>query len=176
MKLLQAVSAGELEKIERLYLTAFPKAERKPFALICEKQKEGAADILTVEEDGEFAGLAITIYNEDLVLLDYFAIDETKRSGGRGSAALQLLMKYYEGKRLLIEIESTEVPCDNPEERVRRERFYHRNGMKDLEITVNLFGIVMKLLSCGGPVSYREYIEVYEQAYGTEITGNIDLM
>lgn len=176
MRLLQADSAKMLEQIEKLYLASFPEAELKPFALICEKQKEGLADILMVEDDGEFCGLAIVVSYGDLALLDYFAIAEEKRSGGYGSAALQGLLKYYEGKRLLIEIESTKVSCDNMEDRVRRERFYHRNGMKDLDITISLCGVTMELLGNGNPVNYAEYINVYEQVYGSEIARDIILI
>lgn len=173
MKLLQAVSEEQLAKIRELYLTAFPKVERKPFELICEKQKEGFGDILLLDDEGEFCGLAITIFREDLVLLDYFAIDDRKRGCGYGSKALQLIKEYYEGKRLLIEIESTGVPCENLEDRIRREKFYHRNGMKDLGITVELFGVIMVLLSSGKPVSYEEYTKVYEHAFGSKMLEHI---
>lgn len=176
MRLLQAESPEMLAKIEKLYLTAFPEAELKPFALICEKQREGTADVLMVEDHGEFCGLAIMVLYEDLALLDYFAVDEKKRGGGYGSAALQQLLKYYEGRQLVIEIESTKVPCDNREERVRREHFYHRNGMKDLDITIELCGVTMVLLSNRTPLTYAEYINIYEQVYGSKIAGDIRLI
>lgn len=176
MRLVQAESKEMQEQIRNLYLTAFPEAELKPFELICEKQREGSADILMAEDDGEFCGLAITVSYENLVLLDYFAIDGRKRGSGYGSAALQQLLKYYEGRQLIIEIESSKVPCDNIEERIRREHFYHRNGMKDLDITIELCGVTMVLLSNQTPLTYAEYINVYEQVYGSEIASDIRLL
>lgn len=174
MKIKKMQTAEQLAQIEELYLQAFPKEERKPFSLICQKRDEGLTEILYLEADGEFCGLAITISHGDLVLLDYFAIDSAKRNGGRGSAALQELMEYYGQQRLLIEIESTEEACENQEERIRREKFYHRNEMKDLNITVRLFGVVMVLLSNKPPVTYEEYCSLYFYAYGEQILKHIE--
>ena len=49
-------------------------------------------EILSIENDtGDFLGLAITILYNGIVLLDYFAVDDSQRDGGIGSAALHLL-------------------------------------------------------------------------------------
>ena len=68
MELIQAVTKEQLGRVEALYLSAFPKGERKPFEIILQKREEGFVDVLALEESGEFAGLAITIKYGDLVL------------------------------------------------------------------------------------------------------------
>lgn len=82
---------ARLEQMETLYLSSFPKNERKPFQIICQKSREGFTDLLSIEENGQFLGLAITISYEDKVLLDYFAFAPQKRGKGYGSTALKAL-------------------------------------------------------------------------------------
>ena len=48
-------------QLYRLYLQAFPAAERKPWAMILRMYRRGVTDIWCLEKDGAFAGLAITI-------------------------------------------------------------------------------------------------------------------
>lgn len=154
------------KQIETLYLNAFPKCERKPFYIICQKSREGVTDILSIEEDDQFLGLAITINYEDKVLLDYFAMDDKKRGKGYGSSALKALAQYYEGRRMIIEIETTTQEADNLEERIRRKRFYHKNGITDLGFMADLFGVRMEILSNGTAVTFDEYLELYVETYG----------
>ena len=72
MKIVKADSVKQLSDVEKLYLEAFPKAERKPFAMIKKLNKKGKSEMLCLESDnGDFLGLAITVLYEDLVLLDY---------------------------------------------------------------------------------------------------------
>lgn len=176
MKILQAETFTQYEKIEKLYLKAFPIEERKPFSCIQEKQKAGECDILYIEDDeGEFCGLAITMFRDDLVLVDYLAMDENKRCRGYGSRTFQKILKYYHGKRLLIEIEDASIPGEDQENRIRRENFYHKNSMVDLHIKIRLCGVPMILLSNHTAVTYEEYIQLYQEIYGENVTKNICL-
>ena len=50
-------------------------------------------------------GLAITASDGELVLLDYFAVDPSKRGQGAGSEALQLLLALYNDRQFFLEIE-----------------------------------------------------------------------
>ena len=79
--------------IRKLYKEAFPKEERKPFVLIQKIRSEGKGEILALEDDGVFCGLAITFFNKDVVLIDYFAISAENRGQGLGSKAFNMLKK-----------------------------------------------------------------------------------
>ncbi len=169
MKLARAIDGIRRKRVEALYLSAFPKSERKPYELMVGKQEEGFVDIFSLEEDNEFIGLAILVKKADLVLLDYFAIDDEKRGGGYGSRALEAIFSYYSGKRLVLEIESTVGEAPNYEDRIRRKAFYLRNGLTELFCSVRLFGIEMELLSNGHAVSFEEYQGIYAAAFGARI-------
>ncbi|MCI8455055.1 MAG: GNAT family N-acetyltransferase [Lachnospiraceae bacterium] len=166
MKLVRAIDGEQRERVETLYLSAFPQNERKPYELMVKKQEEGFVDIFSLEEDNAFVGLAILVKKGDLVLLDYFAIDDKKRGGGYGSRALASIFSYYKGKRLILEIESTLKESENHKERIRRKAFYLRNGLTELSCSVLLFGVEMELLSNGQEVSFDEYQGIYAAAFG----------
>lgn len=166
MRLTQDLSRARLSDIKNLYLRAFPAAERKPFFIIRKKQAEGSMEILSIEnDDGDFIGLAITILYNNIVLLDYFAIDDNRRNSGAGSAALHLLFERYSGKRFLLEIEAPDIPSENTHERIRRKAFYLRNGMTVMPFRVNLFGIEMEILTNGLQVSFEEYHSIFTHLF-----------
>ena len=173
MNLKKAVSRRDWKRIKKLYMSAFPKCERKPFAIIRYKQYKRAADVWMLEDAGEFIGLAITMNGPDLVLLDYFAIDDTKRGKGYGSKALKLLQERYAGYRFFLEIERTDVEADNIEERKRRKSFYLQNGMTELKVHAVLFGVKMELLGYQCEVNFEEYRNLYVSNYGNLAKKNV---
>ena len=174
MKLTQDLSRTRLSDIKNLYLRAFPAAERKPFYMIRKIQSEGSMEILSIESDaGDFLGLAITILYKDIVLLDYFAVDDSQRNNGTGSSALRLLFERYSGKRFLLEIEAPDIPSENTPERIRRKAFYLRNGMTVMPFRVNLFGIEMEILTNGPQVTFDEYHAIFTNLFSPWIASKI---
>ena len=173
MKLKRAVTRKDWKQIKKLYMTAFPKCERKPLAIIWYKQCKKTADVWMLEDEGEFIGLAITMNGSDLVLLDYFAIDDSKRGKGYGSKVLKLFQERYADYRFFLEIERTDVEADNIEERKRRKAFYLQNGMTELNVHAVLFGVKMELLGYQCEVSFEEYRNFYISNYGNLAKKNV---
>ncbi len=173
MKLKKATTLKDWKKIRKLYMSAFPSCERKPLSVIRYKQHKKAADVWVVENEGEFVGLAITMNGPDLVLLDYFAIDDFKRGKGYGSKALKLLQETYADYRFFLEIERIDVEADNIEERKRRKSFYLQNGMMELKVHAVLFGVEMELLGYQCKVSFEEYRNLYVSNYGNLARKNV---
>mgnify|MGYP003515823277 CR=1 FL=1 len=163
-----------LDIIKNLYLLSFPKIERKPFNLILEKCNDGSMEINIIQNDyGDFLGFAIMIIHNDIVLLDYFAIAPEHRGQKIGSSALKMLFVKYKDKRFILEIENTDIECDNMEERVRRKAFYIRNGMKVMPYKINLIGVEMEVLTHKCEVSYEEYYSIYKNTFSDEICRKI---
>lgn len=162
---LEIARKQQMPQIKKLYKSAFPRNERKPFFIISRKHKQGNMEILSLN-DGSFAGLCITMFYQDLVLLDYFAIDETIRGKGYGREALIQLRKRYKGRRFFLEIEKPEDGAENNEERIRRKKFYLENGFLETQIVVNLFGVTMELLCYDCKVTFEEYYGLYQSVLG----------
>lgn len=151
-------------RIRLLYRRAFPHYERKPFAIIRRMRKEGRTDVWLAEQDGHFAGLAATINAPDVILLDYLAVHEKRRTQGVGSAFLQALLTKYEGKGLFVEIEAANR--DDPTgEKARRKQFYLRNGLEDMHVVAILFGVRMELLGRGCNMDFDAYQNFYRTYY-----------
>lgn len=177
VELKQVFSGKRLEEVHTLYETAFPASEKKPFSMLISGQETGLVEILSVEENDKFLGLAIMAKAGDRVLLDYFAIADAVRGTGVGSAALQALRGRYQGMRILIEIESTK--CGEEEElilRMRRKRFYLRNGFTMLPYDIDLWGTEMEMLSNGTPCPYEEYLDIYTTAFGSKVSDKIHFL
>lgn len=169
---------AQLEKLKELYERAFPPSEKKPFSMILEKREKGMAEILAIEDEREcFRGLLITALYKDLVLIDYFAIDDESRGSGIGSEALNLFTNRYPQKRIFLEIESTvSEQVEDYSIKIRRKRFYERNGFTCMPYLVLLFGIQMEIMTYKSQVSYEEYHELLSQVYGTVISDNVTLI
>nr|WP_297864017.1 GNAT family N-acetyltransferase [uncultured Acetatifactor sp.] len=163
----EANTKEQLECVRKLYEESFPKSEKKPFSMILKKRAEGFFDILAIEnEEGQFCGLAIMLLAGGLALLDYLAIAPEYQGGGAGSSTLRELRERYGRGSLVVEIETTlgeeAAQAENAEERLRRKRFYLRNGMKTMDFVVNLFGVEMEILTFGRTVTFEEYYGIYE--------------
>ena len=165
MKILRVTDEARLQRAEALYMEAFPKSERKPWALIVGKQLEGSMEILAIEDDeNSFLGLAVFAFDKDLALLDYFAISAEFRGQGAGSEAIRALQKRYADKRFLLEIETTKKPCDDLTMREQRKAFYLRNGLHVMNFDVLLFGVEMEILSNCEHLTFEEYLDIYLHA------------
>lgn len=165
MKVVKARTLFQWIKIYHLYQSAFPSAEKKPFSMIVSMQKKGKSDVWYCEKDGAFAGLAITINGPDKILLDYLAVNQKRRGQGIGTEILQTMRHIYEGKGLFLEIEIVSENAKNFEERKQRKQFYLGNGMTELQVYVELFGVEMELLGFDCALTFKEYHDFYRDNY-----------
>lgn len=154
-------------KIYRLYQSAFPASEKKPFSMIRSMQKKGKSDVWYCTEDGKFAGLVITINGPDKILLDYLAVAKKRRGQGIGSQMLKKMREQYDGKGVFLEIEIVDETAENYEERRRRKQFYLKNGMTPMNVFVELFGVDMELLGFDCLLTFEEYHDFYRDNYNT---------
>ena len=152
------LTRGQMRKIKRLYRRAFPKEERKPFGIILKLRKMGKCDILCFSSENKFLGLAITVKEEGLVLIDYFAVAEGKRGMGIGSAMMEKLLSRYTGKGVFLEIEKPKGDGGITDKRLA---FYKRAGYTELSVSVKLFGVDMILLGIDCSLDFYGYRDFY---------------
>ena len=162
---LERAKKWDIPRVWLLYQRAFPAGERKPFSIILSMAKEGRTDLWIIRKNGRFAGFASTVNSPGLVLLDYFAVCKSLRGQGVGSAAMKAILDRYAPRGVLVEIESTFIPSDNPEERENRKRFYVNCGMTPMGTEVDLFGIRMELLGCRCKLDFDAYKDFYVRYY-----------
>ena len=165
VKMKKPIGMTDWLRLYRLYLSAFPREERKPFDLICKMYQKGTTDVWCLMRDAKFVGLGITINGPELILLDYFAIEKKHRQKGVGSAALPALMAHYGDKGFFLEIESTLEDAPNKAQRLRRKAFYLSCGLRELGATACLFGVNMELLGVRCVLDYDRYKCFYRDNY-----------
>lgn len=129
------------EKLHKRFLEDFP--EMKMFTIKDWKELVHKKIVTTwklIEE--KEVGYAITMEEQEIVLLYFFAIYKEVRSSGFGSSFLDVLKERYKDKKaIMIEVENPEeVEGETKEKRERRIRFYQKNGFKESDIEITLWG------------------------------------
>ncbi len=164
---------GDWFRLWRLYMQAFPASERKPFSMILKMRRAEKTDVWCLEETGEFRGLAITINSPDLVLLDYFAVDEKHRGQGIGHGALKAILDQYEDRGVFLEIEDPELPGVDQPLRQRRKAFYRSCGLEELGVKALLFGVPMELLGVRCAMTFEGYREFFRVHYNPWVADHV---
>lgn len=165
MNVIKAKTLLQWVRIYRLYQSAFPPSEKKPFSMIVSMCKRGKTDVWYCEDSGKFVGLVTTINGSDKILLDYLAVNQKRRGQGLGSSILQEMRRIYAGKGVFLEIEIVDENADNYEERKHRKKFYLANGMMEMGVYVELFGVGMELLGYDCSLTFEEYRDFYRNHY-----------
>lgn len=152
-------------RLNRLYVNAFPSAERKPFSRIRQMFREGKADVWCILKDGRFAGLATTVNGDGLILIDYFAVAKRLRGRGIGRGAMECLLSFYHDQGVFLEIESTDRPGLDQALRKKRKEFYLSCGFEDLGVKAKVFGVYMELLGIRCRMDFAGYRAFYRDHY-----------
>ncbi len=164
-------------QLKRLYKQAFPWYERKPWALLERVSAAGNAELLAVsrgrgQKAVNFCGLAICLFWQDIVLLDYLAVEPKMRSLGLGGQIMPLLLQRYPDKRLLLESERPGAPYTNLADCQRRLRFYQKCGLQNTGVAVRLYISDYLLLWSPGaeasrqPPVFADYQAIYNGLFG----------
>ena len=83
----------DYENIKALYEEAFPKEERKEFALIVRKHPNVRLEVM--EEDNQFCGFLTYILYRDIVFGDYLAVTDNMRGKNVGTQVLTWMKEKY---------------------------------------------------------------------------------
>lgn len=164
---LDLLKEEEIPYIQKLYKKSFPKIERKPWSTMMNFTKEGKYLPFVVHDAQKNpVGMCFFMVAPDLALLDYLAIDEKCQSEGYGACVLKLIPKVMDNRKTIIEIEPLEENADNYEQRVRRLKFYLRNGVHTTDLVVKLYDNDYHVCFTGGDsLSYEEYRYLYTHLY-----------
>ena len=147
---LKRLDEAQLREIYRLRMRLdFPESELKPLDTMVRMLRAGVYDVLGAFDGEELAVYAL-VYRRaggSALLLDYLAVEPSKRGKGMGSAALELIKERYrdEASALFIECERPEYAPDATGAQ-SRIRFYERAGAQMTDIFVTLFGVEFLIL------------------------------
>lgn len=155
---LRRSTVEDLEKILPIYDESFPDDEKKPYSMIIENHLSGKGEMLSVISDGEVVGMMFACFYLDYAMIDYFAIDKSRRGERIGERAMALCAEHYKNKKIYLEIEDPSIG----EMAARRLNFYLRCGFREMGVEINLFGVDMILLALGDfKVEFSDYFGLY---------------
>ena len=124
------------KRVKKLYKEAFPINERLPIFILNSLNKEGISDFFEIYDSNKFIGMLYNVYYKDIVFILYLAIDNKLRGQGYGSKILELIKDKYSENRIILNIEQVNEKEFNNEQRLKRKKFYQKNGFKSLNFTV----------------------------------------
>ncbi len=121
----------EYKEAVSLIETAFPKNERSPVCLLRLMALRKGIDFSVYCEDADFIGISYVVSNENMAFILYLAVNPKIQSKGYGSAMLREIQKANSGKAISLNIEPLDTQAENYEQRIKRLRFYQKNGFHD---------------------------------------------
>lgn len=145
-----------MKKCKALYYRSFPKNERRPFPELTE-HRLGDTETFCFCDGDLFVGMASVMNSPDITHIVYLAIDDSLRGKGYGSQALNLLHEFYNGKRVMVDIERADGSSENEEQRIRRKQFYLRAGYSETPVKYRWRNENYEILSFGGSISEQDY-------------------
>ena len=148
-------------QVRDLYLTAFPPEEREPWHVILSLSYQPCVDFSAYyNEADEFCGLSYCVFNDSLLYVFFLAVDDGVRSRGYGTAILQHVCKAHSGRNVALEIEPLWEHEPNYDQRVRRLRFYERNGFHNTDILMCDQNVEYTVLCTGDTFDVQEFIDM----------------
>ncbi len=156
-------SKTEMRWAKKLFITAFPAAERPPFFFL--KARSRFADWLKICADGKEVGFFYMVGQNDVLYVFYFAINEEQRGKHIGTEALKKLISDNKDRKIFLAIEPVEESAPNYAERVARKDFYKNCGLVELPKRIKEGQMVYDVLATGD-FDGREYEKLMERWLG----------
>ena len=142
--------AEHITEIEKLNLEAFPAEEQIPVCDLVRMAQQDNYAVLAAYEEERFIGFAFLAVNKPSVYLFLLAVSAPLRSKGYGGKIVQSVCRFYPGCQLVVDIQRTDVPCDNLPQRLKRREFYLRSGFHPTNRYLQFNGMDFELL-CSSP-------------------------
>lgn len=147
----------DLFRVRRLYESAFPANERRPFETL-PSGFDGQGELLAFYLGDCFAGFVSLLTWADITHILYFAIEEALRNRGLGSAALECIKSRKPGQRLIADLEAPLPDAPNRAQRLRRRAFYQRAGFVPSGVGYRWQGESYELMVFGGTLDEAAFL------------------
>ncbi len=152
---------SDVAALRRLYHTAFPKEEQMPWWLLRLISLRRDMGVFGFYEGRQLRGLTVSVATDEVLFVLFLAISEEHRGQGWGSAILQQLKQEYPGHTILLNVELLDIKADNYDQRLRRMRFYKKNGFFDTGFDIDEVGGTFRVLGTKPQLDVDAYLRVF---------------
>lgn len=121
--------SAEFPAVEAIYDEAFPPEEKIPIQELFAKDDEKEYRMYALTDNGDTVGLmSVILFPGQILYIVFFAIDKNRRGHSYGAKALQLIKEEYADMHITLSVEEPDEAATNSEQRIKRIRFYEREG------------------------------------------------
>lgn len=154
--------------IQGLYISAFPKVERPPVNMFFNEAKKVDNELFGVYVEDKFIGFTNLLFNNNLCYIFFLAVSPTYRNKGYGGHIIQEAFKLYPDKTFILCYEEINEKYLDNDLRIRRSKFYQRNGFKNNNLKTLEYGVYYDTVYHGpNPVSFEDYLSLMVHCYGS---------
>lgn len=147
--------------LRRLYHTAFPKEEQMPWWILGLTSLRRDMGVEGFYEGDQLRGFTHSVATEDVLFLLFFAVEDDCRGQGWGSAILAQLKEEKPERTIVLNVELLDPKADNYEQRLRRMRFYKKNGFFDTGFDVDEVGGTFRVLATNPKLDVDAYLRAF---------------
>lgn len=158
------VTRKNAKQVLQIYEDAFPAWERIHFFMLRIMSFKWNNEFLAMYDDNKLCGLVYLVHKKGMTLLYYLAVAKNMRQQGYGSKILQWVIKTYAPSMIILGAETLHEPCNNLEERKKRNKFYLKNGMYDTNYYMIDFSGKFDMLCTQptfDPIEYRNLVQEF---------------
>lgn len=149
-------SLPEYRQVKALYYCAFPEYEQEAWSRLLFKRLFRRADFLVFYDQDQFVGLSYVIHHHGIHYVLYLAVNDQVRSKGYGSQILDHLKDRYAPDTLVLDIEQPDSMANNNHQRLRRLRFYRKNGFSLTDRLTKTPAVTYQLLSTNQEIDHAK--------------------
>jgi GNAT superfamily N-acetyltransferase len=164
INLIKIDAPKDYDRINILFHAEFTGHGKTALRKLIQKSKSRNIAFYSVYDDKIWIGFIYLIFKNDLLLIQYFAIDSNNRSKGYGGEVIKKIKEIYSGYRIILGIEKYEEKAKNNEQRIKRKKFYEKHGFKESGYIVKQYGILNEILIYGDTFLLEEFdplMEIY---------------
>lgn len=153
--------APDAAALRRLYHTAFPKEEQMPWWILRLVSLRRDMGVEGFYEGDQLRGFIYCVSTEDVLFILFLAVSEDCRGQGWGSAILTRMKEEYPGRTIVLNVELLDPKADNYEQRLRRMRFYKKNGFFDTGHDIDEVGGTFRVLATQPQLDVDAYLKAF---------------
>ncbi|KRM19547.1 hypothetical protein FC40_GL001561 [Ligilactobacillus hayakitensis DSM 18933 = JCM 14209] len=153
--------SSDFKAIKRVYEEVFPKVEQLPLWFLKMRANQNKAEFCSLYHNDQWVGFFYTVLSKKIAYVFFLAIDPKFQAKGFGSQALTAIKERYADRIIGLSAERPGKLAPNNEQRIRRQKFYARNGFtKSGFISIEKGGVNYDFLSPNEKVKAQLYPEL----------------
>lgn len=147
----------------KIYNDAFPKEDRMPFWLMPTMAKGRATEMHVYRDGDAYCGMDYVASLDGTTFVMFLAVDGRMRSRGYGGMILDRIKSDHPDDLIIVSFEPPVEGEDGYEVRLRRKRFYLRNGFRETGYVGVLGGKSQEIMVFNGEFDPHSFLEFFRK-------------